>query len=82
MVLLYLLIGVFFGILLLIALPLIIALLGAAMAIGLVLALPLIVAALILFGIIAMAPALGYGLVIAALLILLWTSDRRRRGSS
>ena len=38
-----------------------------------------IAALLILVGIIAVAPAVGYGLLIAALLIALWTSDRKRR---
>ena len=36
-------------------------------------------AALVLVGTIAVAPALGWGLVIAALLIALWVSDRKRR---
>jgi hypothetical protein len=63
----------------LVLLPLFIAVLGAVVAIGLVIALPLIAAALILIGIVALAPAVGYGLAIAAILIALWTSDRKRR---
>jgi hypothetical protein len=72
-------IGVLVGVALLVLLPLFIAALGVAVAIGLVIALPLIVAVLILAGIIALAPTVGYGLVIAALLIALWLSDRKRR---
>jgi hypothetical protein len=77
--LLYFIIGVIVGTLLLILLPLFIAVLGVALAIGVVIALPLIAAALVLFGLIALAPAIGYGLVIAALVIALWVSDRKRR---
>ena len=76
---LYFIIGVIVGTLLLILLPLFIAVLGVALAIGVVIALPLIAAALVLFGLIALAPAIGYGLVIAALVIALWVSDRKRR---
>jgi hypothetical protein len=76
---LYFVFGVVVGTLLLVLLPLFIAVLGAALAIGIVIALPLIVALLILVGIVAMAPAVGYGLLIAALLIALWSSDRKRR---
>ena len=72
-------IGVLVGIVLLVLLPLFIAVLGAALAIALVIALPLIAAVLILIGIVALAPGLGYGLAIAAVLIALWSSDRRRR---
>src|SRR5262249_28717203 len=72
-------IGVLVGIAVLVLLPLFIAALGVAAAIGFVIALPLIAAVLILAGIIALAPSLGYGLVIAALLIALWLSDRKRR---
>jgi hypothetical protein len=75
----YFVIGVIIGALLLVLLPLFIAALGVAIAIGIVIALPLIAALLVLFGIIAVAPAVGYGLLIAALLIVLWTSDRKRR---
>jgi len=75
----YFIFGVVVGTLLLVLLPLFIAVLGAALAIGIVIALPLIVAVLILVGIVAAAPALGYGLLIAALLIALWSSDRKRR---
>jgi len=49
------------------------------MAVGFVIALPLIVAMLILIGFIAVAPALGCGLLLAAILIALWSSDRERR---
>jgi hypothetical protein len=72
-------IGVLVGIALLVLLPLFVAVLGVAVAIGLVIALPLIAGVLILVGIIALAPAVGYGLAIAALLIALWLSDRKRR---
>jgi hypothetical protein len=75
----YFIFGVVVGSLLLVLLPLFIAVLGVALAIGIVIALPLIVAVLILVGIVAAAPALGYGLLIAALLIALWSSDRKRR---
>ena len=75
----YFIVGVIVGTLLLILLPVFIAMLGVALAIGVVLALPLIAAALVLFGLIAVAPAIGYGLLIAALLIALWVSDRKRR---
>jgi hypothetical protein len=76
---LFFIIGVLVGMLLLVLLPRFIAALGAVVAIGLVIALPLIAAALILIGIVALAPAIGYGLAIAAILIALWTSDRKRR---
>lgn len=75
----YFVIGVIVGILLLILLPLFIAVLGVALAIGVVVALPLIASLLVLFGLVAVAPAVGYGLLIAALLIALWVSDRKRR---
>jgi hypothetical protein len=76
---LYFVIGVIIGAFLLVLLPLFIATLGVVIAIGIVIALPLIAAVLVLVGIIAVAPAVGYGLLIAALLIALWTSDRKRR---
>ena len=76
---LFFIIGVLVGMLFLVLLPLFLAVLGAVVAIGLVIALPLIAAALILIGIVALAPAIGYGLAIAAILIALWTSDRKRR---
>jgi hypothetical protein len=75
----YFVIGVIIGAVLIVLLPVFIAALGVAVAIGLVIALPLIAALLVLVGIIAVAPAVGYGLLIAALLIALWTSDRKRR---
>jgi hypothetical protein len=75
----YFVIGVIVGVFLLVLLPVFIAALGVVVAIGIVVALPLIAAFLVLVGIIAVAPAVGYGLLIAALLIALWTSDRKRR---
>lgn len=72
-------IGVIVGALLLIILPLFIAVLGVARAVGVVIALPLILAVLILIGFVAVAPALGWGLLLAAILIALWSSDRKRR---
>ncbi len=53
------------GTLLLALLPLFIAVLGVALAVGIVIGLPLIVAFLVLIGLIAVAPAVGYGLAIA-----------------
>jgi len=76
---LYFIIGLIVGTLLLVLLPAFIAVLGVVLAVGFVIALPLIAALLVLVGIIAVAPAIGYGLLIAALLIALWTSDRKRR---
>ena len=67
--LLYFVIGVIVGALLLIVLPLFIAVLGVALAVGVVIALPVILAVLILIGFIAVAPALGWGLLLAAILI-------------
>ena len=67
------------GALLLIVLPLFIAVLGVALAVGVVIAVPLILAVLILIGFVAVAPALGWGLLLAAILIALWSSDRKRR---
>jgi hypothetical protein len=75
---LWFLIGAVVGVLLLGALPLVVAVLGAMLAIGLLIALPLLLAILILVGVLAAAPALGYGLLFAVLLIALWASDRRR----
>jgi len=79
--LVYFVIGVIVGALLLIVLPLFIAVLGVALAVGGVIALPLILAVLILIGFIAVAPALGWGLLLAGILIALWSSDRKRRQS-
>jgi hypothetical protein len=76
---LYFIIGVIVGTLLLILLPLFITVLGVVLAIGVVIALPLIAALLVLLGLVTIAPAVGYGLLIAALLIALWVSDRKRR---
>jgi hypothetical protein len=75
----YFVFGVIAGMVLLVILPLFIALVGVLLAIGVVIALPLILAILILLGIVAAAPALGYGLLLAAILIALWASDRKRR---
>ena len=79
--LLYFVIGVIVGALLLIVLPLFIAVLGVALAVGVVIALPLILAVLILIGFVAVAPALGWGLLLAPILIALWSSGRKRRQS-
>jgi hypothetical protein len=76
---LYPVIGVIVGVSLVIVLPLFIAVLGVALAVGVVIALPLILAVLILIGFIAVAPALGRGLLLAAIPIALWSSDRKRR---
>jgi hypothetical protein len=75
----YFFIGAIVGALLLVILPLFIAMLGAALAIGIFIALPLILAVLILIGIVAAAPALGYGLLLAAILIALWSGERKKR---
>jgi hypothetical protein len=75
----FFIVGVLVGTLLLVLLPLFIAVVGVVVAIGIVIALPVIAAVLILFGIIAVAPAIGYGLAIAAIMIALWLSDRKRR---
>src|SRR5262249_17766738 len=75
----FFIVGVLAGIALLVLLPLLIAGLGVVLAITLVIALPVIVAVLILIGLIALAPAVGYGLAIAALLMALWLSDPKRR---
>src|SRR5439155_3802052 len=77
----YFIIGVIIGAFLLVLLPLFIAVLGVVLAVGIVIALPLIAALLVLLGIIALAPAIGYGLAIAALVIALVVSDRKRRQS-
>ena len=78
MVLLYFVIGVIVGALLLIVLPLFIAVLGVALAVGVIIALPPILAVLMLIGFVAVAPALGWGPLLAAILIALWSSDRKR----
>lgn len=71
--------GVLVGLFGLVLLPLLMAVLGAAFALGLVVVLPLALALLILFGFIAATPTIGYGLAIAAVVILLWASDRKGR---
>jgi hypothetical protein len=71
--------GVLIGLCGLVLLPLLIAVMGAVFALGLVVILPLLLACLILFGILAAAPTLAYGLAIAAILVLLWASERRRQ---
>ncbi|HEV2302693.1 MAG TPA: hypothetical protein VGR91_14080 [Stellaceae bacterium] len=78
---LYFIIGVVVGLSLLAALPLFVAILGVAIAVGFVIALPLLFSFLILVGIIAVTPALAYGLAIAVLIIILWTGGRRQRPS-
>jgi hypothetical protein len=75
----YFLFGIIAGIALIALSPVIIVMLGATLAIGFVVALPLIVAVMILCGLLALTPALAYGLAIAALIVALWASDRRRR---
>ena len=79
MALLWFILGVLVGLFGLVLLPLLIAVLGTAFALGLVVIVPLLLAVSILFGILAAAPAIGYGLAIAAVLILLWASDRKGR---
>ena len=75
----YFVIGVIIGAFLIVLLPLFIAVLGVVLGVGFIIALPLIAALLVLIGIIAVAPAIGYGLAIAALLIALVVSDKKRR---
>jgi hypothetical protein len=70
--------GVVVGAMLLVILPLVVAVLGAVLAIGVLVGLPLLLGVLILAGAIAAAHALGYGLLVAALLVALWASERRR----
>jgi uncharacterized protein (DUF697 family) len=72
------LVGLLIGLSLLVVLPLFIAVLGIVVAVAFIVVLPLVLAVLILGGIIAAAPAIGYGLAIAAVVILLWQSGRRR----
>jgi hypothetical protein len=77
--LLWFLLGVLVGLFGLVVLPLLVAVLGTAFAVGLVVILPLLLAVSILLGILAAAPTIAYGLAIAAVLILLWASDRKGR---
>jgi hypothetical protein len=77
--LLWFVLGVLVGLFGLILLPLLIAVLGTAFTLGLVVILPLLLAVSILFGILAAAPTIAYALAIAAVLILLWASDRKGR---
>jgi hypothetical protein len=77
--LLWFLLGVLVGLFGFVLLPLLIAVLGVAVALGFVVILPLLLAVLILFGVFAAAPTIAYGLAIAAVLILLWASDRKGR---
>ena len=79
MALLWFVLGVLVGLFGLVLLPFLIAVLGTAFALGLVVILPLLLAVSILLGILAAAPAIAYGLAIAAVLILLWASDRKGR---
>jgi hypothetical protein len=78
----YFIFGILVGIWLIAALPLLLATLGLALALGIALTVPLLAAVLFFLGILAAIPALGYGLAIAALLILLWASERKRRQPS
>jgi hypothetical protein len=78
MALLWFLIGAVVGASLLVVLPFVVAVMGAVPAISLLIALPLLFAILILVGVLAAAPALGYGLLFAVVLIALWASDRRK----
>jgi hypothetical protein len=78
MALIWFFIGAVVGALLLVILPLVVAVLGAVLAIGLLVALPLILATLILAGALAATPALGYGLLFAAVLVALWAGDRKK----
>jgi hypothetical protein len=71
--------GVLVGLLGLVLLPLLIAVLGAALALGLVVVLPLLLVVAVLLGVFAATPTIAYGLAIAAVLILLWASDRKGR---
>jgi hypothetical protein len=75
----YFIIGVFVGVCLLALLPLLLATFGIALAIVMAVTLPLLAAALIFFGIIAALPVVGYGIAIAALLIILWANERKRQ---
>jgi hypothetical protein len=75
----YFVFGVFAGIVVLALLPLLLVALGATLLVGFVVALPLIVALMILGGVLALTKTFIYGLLIAALLVALWASDRRRR---
>jgi hypothetical protein len=78
----YFIFGILVGIWLIAALPLLLATLGLALALGIALTVPFLAAVLFFLGILAAIPALGYGLAIAALLILLWASERKRRQTS
>ncbi len=78
----YFMIGVFVGISLLAAVPLLLAVLGVALAVAMAMTLPLLAAAFLVFGILAAIPAFGYGLAIAALLALLWANERKRQQMS
>ncbi len=76
--LIWFLVGVVFGAMLLVILPLVVAVLGVVLALGLLIALPFLFGVLILAGVLAGANALGYGLLFAALLVALWASERRK----
>ena len=79
MALFYFVFGVLAGIMLLALLPVLLVALGATLLVGFLLALPLIIAVMILGHVLAVTSTLIYGLAIAALIIALWASDRRRR---
>jgi hypothetical protein len=76
---LWFVLGVLVGLFGLVMLPLLIAVLGTGLVLWLVIILPLLLAVSILLGILAAAPTIAYALAIAAVLILLWASDRNRR---
>ncbi len=76
--LIWFVVGAVVGLLLLVILPIAVAVLGAIVAIGFLIALPVLLAILILVGVLAAAPALGYGLLFGALLVALWASDRQK----
>jgi hypothetical protein len=76
--LIWFVIGAVVGLLLLVILPIVATVLGAVVAIGILVTLPVVLAILILVGVLAAAPALGYGLLFAALLVALWASERRK----
>jgi hypothetical protein len=79
MAFLWFLLGLVLGLFGFVLLPLLIGVLGAACALGLVVLLPLLLAVLILVGVLTAAPTILYGLAIAAVLVLLWASDRKAR---
>ncbi len=75
----YFVIGVLVGLSLIAALPFLFALFGMALALAMILFLPLFAAAFFFFGVLALMPAIGYALAIAALIVILWVSEKKRR---